>query len=124
MKILMTKSFYRWFKKHNIFYSVLSNSINELNNGLFDANLGGNLFKKRIPIIGKGKRKSARTIICYKKEQRAIFFDGFKKNEKDNLELDELKALKELCRIMSSLTDNDIKQAIAKKVLLEVKNER
>ena len=80
--------------------------------------------KKRIPIIGKGKRKSARTIICYKKEQRAIFLYGFKKNEKDNLELDELKALKELCRIMSSLTDNDIKQAIAKKVLLEVKNER
>ena len=81
----MTKSFYRWFKKHSIFYSVLVNSINDLNNGLFDANLGGNLFKKRIPIRGEGKRKSARTIICYKKEQRAIFLYGFKKMKKITL---------------------------------------
>ena len=85
MKILMTKSFYRWFKKHSIFYSVLVNSINDLNNGLFDANLGGNLFKKRIPIKGKGKRKRARTIICYKKEQHAIFLYGFKKMKKITL---------------------------------------
>jgi len=45
----------------------------EFQNGIFDANLGGCIYKKRIRFKGHGKRGSGRTILCYKKDDKVIF---------------------------------------------------
>ncbi|MEY2912716.1 MAG: hypothetical protein RLZZ184_2025 [Cyanobacteriota bacterium] len=46
---------------------VLCNAVAEMLAGLYDADLGGGLFKKRIARSGKGKRASFRTLVagCY-----------------------------------------------------------
>ena len=84
MKKLMTKHFSRWAAKQKIPKRELANSLTEITDGNFEANLGGNLYKKRIRFEGQGKSGSGRTIICYKKGDRAIFVHGFAKNEKSN----------------------------------------
>jgi len=98
--------------------------LKELKESNFEATLGGNLFKKRIRFEGKGKSGSGRTIICYKKDDRAIFIHGFAKNEKSNLSSKELIALKEFSKILLSLSDKQITIAIKNGDFREVKDEK
>lgn len=96
MQRLMTKHFAKWARKQKIPKDKLSEALGEIENGNFEADLGGNIIKKRIAFSGKGKSGSGRTIICYKKDDRAIFVHGFAKNEKSNLSSNELHAYQEL----------------------------
>lgn len=118
----MTKHFSKWTSKQKIPESTLSTALNEVQNGDFEANLGGSLFKKRIPFDGKGKSSSGRTIICYRKDDRAIFVHGFAKNEKSNLSVKELRAFKELSKILLGLSIEDIEKAIENGNFIEVKS--
>ena len=63
----MTKHFSKWASKQRISENELKTTLLELQEGNFDANLGGYLYKKRIRFEGQGKRGSGRTIICYNK---------------------------------------------------------
>ena len=122
MKKLMTKHFSRWVTKQKIPKRELANSLTEITDGNFEANLGGNLYKKRIRFEGQGKSGGGRTIICYKKGDRAIFVHGFAKNEKSNLLKKELIAFKELSKILLKLSPEEIAIAIENKDLIEVKS--
>jgi len=81
----------------------------------------GRIYKKRLRFEGRGKRSSGRTIIYYKKEDRAIFIHGFAKNDKSNLSRQELNAFKELAKILLGLSDTDIAIAIKNGDFIEVK---
>jgi hypothetical protein len=121
MKNLMTKHFSKWAFKQNIPESELFTALAEVQAGKFDVNLGGNVYKKRIRFTGKGKSGSGRTIICYKKDDIAIFVHGFAKNEKLNLSRKELLAFKELSKVLLGLSKEKIATALKNKNLIEVK---
>jgi hypothetical protein len=112
MKDLMTKQFSKWSSKQSINSSELKIALDELKEGNCEAELGGYLYKKRVPFKGRGKSESARTIICYKKGSLAIFIHGFAKNEKSNLSDKELKAFKAFAKILTGLTADQIAIAI------------
>jgi hypothetical protein len=116
----MTKQFSKWIKKQRIGQNELKNALNELYSDNYEANLGGYLYKKRIRFIGRGKSGSGRTIICYKKDDRAIFIHGFSKNEKANLSTKELVALKEFSKLLIGLSNKSLKQATKNGTFLEV----
>jgi hypothetical protein len=118
----MTKHFSRWAAKQNISEKNLFNALTEIRSGNFEANLGGNLYKKRIRLGGQGKSGGGRTIICYRKSDRAIFVHGFAKNEKSNLSRKELKAFKELLKILLTLSLKEITIAIKNGDLIEVRS--
>jgi len=120
MKKLMTKNFSKWALKQNIPDNELSKALAEVQKGKFEANLGGNVFKKRIRFEGKGKSGSGRTILCYKKGERIVFVHGFAKNEKSSLSKKELIAFKELSKILLSFTDEQLATAIGNGDLIEV----
>lgn len=122
MKKLMTKHFSKWAAKQKVPKRELANALAELIAGNFEANLGGNLYKKRIHFEGQGKSGGGRTILCYRKDDRAIFVHGFAKNEKSNLSKKELVAFKELSKILLRLSPEEIEIAIKNKYLLEVKS--
>lgn len=82
MKKLMTKHFLKWASKQKISQDDLSLALTEVQAGNFEASLGGHIYKKRIKFKGQGKSGSGRTIICYKKGNRAVFIHGFAKNQK------------------------------------------
>jgi hypothetical protein len=117
----MTKHFSKWASKRKIPPSELLNALNEVEKGLFEANLGGHIFKKRIRFQGKGKRGSGRTIICYKQDDRVIFIHGFAKNEKSNLSPKELIAFKGLAKVILGLSIDELNKAIKNGSFIEVK---
>ena len=118
----MTKQFAKWASKQKIPENELSTALSEMQTGFFEANLGGHIYKKRIRFEGQGKSGSGRTIICYKRSDRAIFVHGFAKNDKDNLSPRELQAFKEFAKILLSLSQDDIAVAIENGDIIEVKS--
>ena len=117
---LMTKQFAKWAVKQKVPATELAAAISEIQQGGFEANLGGHLYKKRIRFAGQGKSGSGRTIICYKRDDRALFIHGFAKNEKGNLSKKELHALKEFSKILLKLPPDHIKVAIENGDFVEV----
>ena len=117
----MTKDFKKWVGKQSVAIDELLNAVDELVLGNFDANLGGSIYKKRIKFRGRGKSKSGRTIICYKKGNRTFFVHGFAKNEKENIDKKELKAFKELAKILFNFSEIQLSIALKNGDLSEVK---
>ena len=118
----MTKHFSKWLSKQKVSEKNLSAALSELQAWYFEASLGGHLYKKRIRFEGQGKSGSGRTIICYKKEDRAIFIHGFAKNEKSNLSKKELQVFKELSKILLGFSVAEITIAIENGDFIEVKS--
>lgn len=118
----MTKQFSKWASKQEIPKNELAKALEEISTDKCEANLGGHIYKKRIRFDGQGKSGSGRTIICYKKEDRAIFIHGFAKNEKANLSQKELHAFKEFAKILLRLSKKEIDLAVKDEILIEVKS--
>lgn len=110
MTIYKTRWFARWARKEGLSDKALCQAVEEMSEGLYEANLGGHLLKKRIARPGEGKRGGFRTIVATNLKGRWYFVYGFAKNERDNIEKDEEAALKELAaRLLTMLP-----QALAK----------
>jgi hypothetical protein len=88
IEIFATPSFDRWAKKNMVLHQDLIAAAHDMANGLVDANLGGQVVKKRIAFKGRGKRSGARTILATNFERRWIFYLDLKKvNERTSAKL-------------------------------------
>jgi hypothetical protein len=94
MSIYKSRSFGRWARKHGVLDSMLCDAVREIRRGLYEADLGGNLLKKRIARPGQGKRGGFRTVVATRDGARCFFIYGFAKNERSNMEDEEEAALK------------------------------
>jgi len=118
MNKLKTKWVNKWAKKNRIVDDNLIVAIENLGNNLSSSNLGGGLFKVRVASQGGGKSGGFRTLIVYKKEDRAVVVYGFAKNEQDNLSKSELLAFKKLSKDILSQSHQDLEMAIKKGVFI------
>ena len=98
----------------------LVHAVREMSAGLYDANLGGGLFKKRIARVGQGKSGGFRTLVATNKTTRWVFVFGFSKNERGNIDKDEKDALKKLAAYMLSLPEEAVGRARQAGELMEV----
>lgn len=118
-----TKLFAKWADKEGLTDAVLMTAIDEVNAGSVDANLGGDVYKKRIGIPGGGKRGGARTLIAFKKGDKAFFIYGFKKNERANIKPDELNALKQYAKQLLAHDEKAINKMLTAGTMIEVRND-
>ena len=88
--------------------------------GLYEADLGGGVLKKRIARPGKGKSGGFRTLVATNKSSRWIFIFGFPKNKRSNIAKDEEVALKHLAAHLLSLTPQAVNKAQLAMELVEV----
>jgi len=109
--------------KQGISDDDLRKAILEIENGLCDASLGGNVYKKRISRLGQGKRSAYRTILLMKRGDKIIFAHGFAKGEKDNITKNELEGFKIMAEAFLNLTDVQINTLIDNKNLIEISND-
>lgn len=123
MRIFKIKLFDRWARKEGISDMVLCQAVQEIEDGQFEANLGGNVYKKRIPLEGRGKRGGARTIVAYRIAGKAFFIFGYAKNEKSNLSDEETKAAKMFAKELLNYTDTQLDKLMADGKLIEVKHD-
>lgn len=122
MHIYKTRAFAKWASKEGLSDAALSAAVTEMEAGLVDAELGGQVVKKRVPLDGRGKRGGARTLLAYRQGDKAFFVYGFAKNERDNIDARELKALKQLAAIQLGLSPAQLKHAVKAGTLIEVKS--
>ncbi len=94
--------------------------IDDLENNLSTSNLGGGLYKVRVSSENSGKSSAFRTIVVYKKEDRAIFIYGFAKKGKSNLKSSELQYLKKLGKDILALNADQLQQAIERQILFDL----
>ena len=120
LQVLATKSFARWMRKNQVTDSDLIVATKEMADGLIDADLGGHVVKKRVALQGRGKSSGGRTIVATKFGRRWIYLFGFEKNERSNIDDNELKALQELAKSYLELNAEEIKSAIDECKLVEL----
>ncbi|MDR2892451.1 MAG: type II toxin-antitoxin system RelE/ParE family toxin [Deltaproteobacteria bacterium] len=122
-RILKTRLFMRWMRKTDLTDALLEQAIVEMQQGLIDAKLGGNLFKKRVALPYRGKSGSVRTIIATNIKTRWIFVFGFEKNERDNINKQELEFLQRYAKALLACDDATINALIERSDLGEINYE-
>lgn len=120
VRIFKTRYFSRWALKAGIQDKALTQAIDEMVLGLSDANLGGGVFKKRLPAPGRGKRGGFRTLIATRSKQHYFFVFGFEKSKRDNITMTELHALQALATELLSLTEHQIIEAVDDGAIQEI----
>lgn len=120
MRTFKTKAFTRFSDKAGIPDLALCWAIQDAERGLIAADLGGSVIKQRIARPGQGESGGFRILIVFRAGTRAVFVHGFAKNEKDNIERDELAALKKLAAELLAYDDETLARVVRSGVLVEV----
>ncbi len=121
MRVFKTKPFSRFSNAEDIADSDLCEVVKRAEAGTIDADLGGGVIKQRIARAGQGKSGGFRSIILYRRGDKAFFVHGFAKKDKDNIDSKELRAIRNLADIMLAMSDEQIKAALKNRTITEVK---
>ena len=120
MRVFKSRPFTRFAIKSGISDTALCKAVMDAEQGLIDADLGGGVIKQRVARRGQGKSGGFRTMILFKAGTRAFFVHGFAKNERDNINDDELTAFKKLAEKMLNYKDTELTEAVNKNTLTEI----
>ena len=118
--IYKTKVFASSTKKEALSDNDLINACKEMSNGLFDADLGGNVYKKRIASGNKGKSGGFRTIVGAVIGNKYFFLYAFAKSDRPNINVQEKLALKELAKEFLKFGQDELNQLIEDGELIKV----
>ncbi|MFY0663478.1 MAG: type II toxin-antitoxin system RelE/ParE family toxin [Natronospirillum sp.] len=122
MLVFKNKAFAKWAEKEGLTDAALLGAVVEIDLGLVDADLGGQVFKKRVAVNGRGKSGGVRTLVAYRVGDKAFFVYGFAKNARANISDKELKALKLYANVLLTYSEAELRQAIISGALIEVIN--
>jgi hypothetical protein len=120
VRVYKLKAFARFQRREGIADGALAKAVRGAEAGLVDADLGGGLIKQRVARSGQGKSGGYRTVIAYRRGDRAMFLFGFAKRERENLDDDELTYWQRIGRVYMGLDGDGIEAAIVADELLEV----
>jgi hypothetical protein len=119
-RVFKTRHFTRWMRKTELADAALCAAVDEMVRGLIDADLGGGVLKKRVPLPGRGKSGSTRTLVATNKGSRWFFLFGFEKNERGNVSDKELEALQALADDLLKLSSRDLDAQVESGTLQEI----
>lgn len=119
-RVFKTRHFTRWMRKTGLADTALCAAVDEMVRGLVDADLGGGVVKKRVPLPGRGKSGSTRTLVATNKGSRWFFLFGFEKNERGNVSGKELEALQAIADDLLKLSSRDLDAQVESGALQEI----
>jgi hypothetical protein len=90
------------------------------NQGMIGADLGGGVIKQRIARAGEGKSGGSRSIILFKKNDRAVYVHGFEKKDRANIGPDELEAFRRYAQVYLGYTNAELSQRVEDGALFRV----
>ena len=121
MRIFKSKWFQRLARKEGIEDAALRKAVDRAEKGQIDADLGGEVIKQRIARPGQGKSKGYRTIILFRRGNKAFFVYGFPKSQQANINDDEEKQYKEAAKHVLSLAEKQLSALVKRGDFVEVK---
>lgn len=119
-RVFKTRAFHNWAKK--VIGDVdLCAAAREIEQGLFEADLGGGVCKKRIALPGQGKSGSVRTLVAKKHSEAIIFLVGREKSSpgSDFLQSEE-DAAKLVAKGFQKATIAQLNEMKGKEILKEI----
>lgn len=102
---------------------MLAIAVAEMRAGLIDADLGGDVVKKRVAMPGGGKRGGARVLVATNRGDRWFFLFGFLKSGQANITAAELVALQKWAAELLALDDQQLDAASNEGRLHEIDHE-
>ena len=120
MRLFKTKAFARFARSERILDAYLVDAIERAERGLIDADLGGCLIKQRLARQGQGRSGGYRAMIAYRAVDVAFFLYGFAKNDRDNIEPDELKTLRDIAVMWLQKNPQQIARYLLESEITEV----
>ncbi len=122
-RVFKTKTFSRWARKV-VSDTALCQAAREIEQGLFEADLGSGLCKKRIALPGQGKSGSSRTLVA-KKHKDAIFFVAGREKSKPGTDFSdqEVEAAKIIATGLQAASPQKLLDLIAADILKEICND-
>jgi hypothetical protein len=121
VRIFKTKPFGRFADHESIADEALCDAVRRAEKGLIDAELGGGVIKQRIAREGQGRSGGFRSIVLFRRGERAFFVYGFAKSDRDNIRRDELKAFRRLAEEMLALDDRALAAAMGNGTITEIR---
>jgi len=124
MRVFKNRWFARWARTEDVLDSVLVQVAAEMVAGQVEADLGGGLFKKRLPREGSGKRGGYRVLIGYKKPkvERIVFLYAFAKSARANISDKEKEALSLVAEAFVAATDEQVGLLLQEGSIVEVQH--
>ena len=120
MRIFKTKGFMRFARRERISDANLVEAIHRAERGLIDAQLGAGVIKQRVARTGQGRSGGYRVLIAYRHQSFSVFLYGFAKNERDNIDDDELATLRDIAKGWLHADPKAITRAIADGLIEEM----
>lgn len=124
MRVFKTRGFDRWASKVGVADAALLKAAADIERGLINADLGGNLFKQRVALPGRGKSGSTRTLLATRFAGTLYFLFGFEKKDRDNITQRELGIYQSLASNLVAFSNDQIETALKANELVEVKHEQ
>ena len=119
--VFKTRWFQRFARKARITDALLLEAVTRAEKGQADASLGAGVIKQRIARSGQGKSGGYRTIILFRRGERAVFVYGFAKNERANITAEEEEQFKEAARHVLRLTEKQLAELVNQGDFVEVR---
>ena len=121
-RVFKTKTFDRWARKV-VSDSLLCLAAREIEQGLFEADLGGGVCKKRVAVLGQGKSGSTRTLVAKKHKDAIFFLAGREKSQPGSDFSDkEVNAVKIIASGLQGAAAQKLDELLTNNVLKEICN--
>jgi hypothetical protein len=122
LRLFKSRWFQRFARKEGIEDEVLRDAVARAEKGQIDADLGGEVIKLRIARAGQGRSKGYRTIIFFRRGDKAFFEYGFAKSQRANINDDEKEKYKEAAKHVLALTEMQLAELLQRGDFMEVKS--
>ena len=119
MKIFKNTWFTRFADKEGITDNELTEAVNRLEAGAA-IDLGGGVYKIRLARPGEGKSGGYRVIVFYRSEERTFYEYAFAKSDRGNISEKDLRDFKKDAKTYLSRTDEQIRDLLRKRDLIEI----
>ncbi len=123
MRIFKTKGVVRFARRERVMDASLREAAERAERGIIDADLGGGIIKQRVARLGQGRSGGFRMILAYRAAGRAVFLYGFAKNDRDNIDDEELQTFRTVGANWLAATAERIRQAVDEGELTEIEHD-
>ena len=120
MRIFKNKWFARFAGKEDISDTKLREAVKDAEAGNIDADYGGGVIKQRIARPNEGKSGGYRSVILYRRGDKAFFVYGFLKSERENINDAEEREFKKLAKVTFALAEEELAKLVKTGVYKEV----
>ena len=124
LRVFKTRWFERFAKKHIISDLMLRDTIERVEKGLVDADLGNGVIKLRIARPGEGRSSGYRVIVLFKRREYSFFVYGYSKSNRENIKRDEEQAFRDMAHHVLVLSETEIGLLLEKNEFVEISYEQ